>query len=105
MRGILVHSGGLTFSAGGKSLIATNFIVNPGSSVLTATVGGQAVPLLDLDGSKVQISKDAQGQVHLDGTVAKLSAPAAQALNQTFGVSLFKEGIPIGVVHIVARGA
>ena len=105
VRGILVHSGGLTFAAGGKSLTATDFAVNAGSSTLMATVGGQTVQLLDLDGSKVQVTKDSQGQIHLDGTVAKLSAPAAQALNQTFGVSIFKEGIPIGVVHIVAKAA
>jgi hypothetical protein len=105
VRGLLTHSGGLTFSAGGKSLTATDFIVNPGTSTLMATVGGQQVPLLDLNGSKVQVTKDSQGQVHLDGTVAMLSAPAADALNQTFGVSLFKQGIPIGVVHIVARAA
>lgn len=104
-RGILTHSGGLTFSAGGKTLTATDFIVNPGSSVLTGTVGGNSVPLLDLDGSKVQVSNDAQGQVHLDGTVAKLSQQAADALNQTFGVTLFKQGIPLGVVHIVAKGS
>lgn len=105
VRGLLTHSGGLTFSAGGKSLTATDFIVDPGTSTLVATVGGQPVQLLDLDGSKVQVTKDSQGQVRLDGTVAKLSAPAADALNKTFGVSVFKAGIPIGVVHITARSA
>jgi hypothetical protein len=102
IRGTISHDGGLTLSAGGKSLTATDFIVNPGSSTLTATVGGKAVPLLDLDGSKVMVSKDSQGRIHLDGTVAKLSAAAADALNTTFGVSLFTAGIPLGVVHIVA---
>lgn len=105
VRGIVTHSGGLTFSAGGKSLTATDFVVNPGTSVLTATVGGQSVPLLDLDGSNVKVSKNAQGQVLLDGTVAKLSTVAADALNKTFGVSLFKQGIPVGVVHIVAAAS
>lgn len=104
VRGLISHSGGLTFSAGGKSLTATDFVVNPGTSELTATVGGKGVPLLDLDGSKVKITEDATG-VHLDGTVAKLSSVAAGALNTTFGVSLFKQGIPVGVVHITASGA
>lgn len=40
--------------------------------------------------------------VVLDGTVAKLTATAATALNSTFGVSAFKEGLPLGVVHLVA---
>ncbi len=104
IRGKVTHSGGITFSAGDKSLTATDFIVDPGASTLTATVGGKQVPLLDLDGSKVQVGKDAQGHVLLDGTVAKLSDAAAGALNTTFGVTLFKAGIPLGVVHIVAAG-
>jgi hypothetical protein len=102
IRGLISHDGGLKFSAGGKSIVATDFIVNPGSSTLTATVGGKAVQLLDLDGTNVQVSNDAQGQVHLDGTIAKLSSDAAAALNSTFGVTLFKQGIPLGVVHVVA---
>ncbi|HZQ35130.1 MAG TPA: hypothetical protein VFD32_04295 [Dehalococcoidia bacterium] len=104
IRGSVTHSGGLTFSAGEKSLTATNLIVDPGASTLTATVGGQQVQLLDLDGHDVKVTKDTQGLVHLDGTVAQLSSAAANALNQTFGVSIFKQGIPIGVVHITATG-
>ncbi|GAC1339153.1 MAG: hypothetical protein NVSMB29_06030 [Candidatus Dormibacteria bacterium] len=103
IRGTVNHTGGITFSAGGKSLTATNFIVDPGASTLTATVGGQQVQLLDLDGSKVAISM-AGGNVKLDGTVAKLSQAAADALNQTFGVTIFMKGIPLGVVHITAAG-
>ncbi|MDP8976675.1 MAG: hypothetical protein M3N28_10000 [Actinomycetota bacterium] len=104
IRGTFSHSGGLTFKAGGKSLTATDFIVNPGSSTLTATVGGKGVQLLDLDGTNVMVSKDADGQTRLEGTVAKLSSAAADALNQTFGVSVFKQGIPLGTVRIIATG-
>jgi hypothetical protein len=105
VRGSFSHSGGLTFTAGGKSLTVTDFIVNPGSSELFATIPtGEVVQLLDLDGTDLQISQDAQGNVLLDGTVAKLSDTAAKAMNATFGVSLFTAGIPLGVVHIVANG-
>ncbi|MBJ7610416.1 MAG: hypothetical protein JF887_13440 [Candidatus Dormibacteraeota bacterium] len=103
VRGTFSHSGGITFSAGGKTLTATDFVVNPGTSTLTATVGGKGVPLLDVDGSQVKMTSDSSG-VHLDGAVAKLSTVAASALNSTFGVSLFKQGIPVGVVHITAMG-
>lgn len=107
IRGLISHDGGLTFAAGGKSLTVTDFMVNPGNSELYATVGGSGavVPLLDLDGSKVTMTTDASGQIHLDGTVAKLSATAASALNSTFGVSVFSAGIPLGVVHIIATAA
>ena len=105
VRGTFSHSGGLKFTVGSKSLTVTDFIVNPGSSTLTATVeGGAAAHILDLDGTNVQISQDAQGNTLLDGTIAKLSQTGADALNQTFGVSLFSKGIPLGVVHVVANG-
>ena len=102
IRGTFSHSGGVTFKAGGKSLTATDFIVNPGSSTLTATVGGKGVQLLDLDGTNVKVSKGAQGETRLEGTVAKLSSAAAAALNETFGVSIFQQGIPLGTVRIAA---
>ena len=104
IRGAVNHSGGLTFSAGGKSLTVTNFIVDPGASTLTATVGGAQVKIFDLNGSGVKVSKDSAGHVHLDGTIVELSSDAASALNSTFGVTLFKQGIVIGVAHIDATG-
>ena len=82
-------------------MTATDFIVNPGSSTLTATVGGQAVDLLDLDGTNVKVTPDGS-TTRVEGTVAKLSSAAASALNETFGVSLFRQGIPLGVVRIAA---
>jgi hypothetical protein len=104
IRGAFSHTGGLTFSAGGKSLTVTDFIVNPGTSKLSATVGGKSVAqILDLDGTNVKVSQDG-GSTKLDGTIAKLSQTGADALNKTFNVSLFKAGIPLGEVHVVATG-
>ena len=103
IRGAFSHSGGLTFTAGGKSITATNFIVNPGTSKLTATVGGNSVQLLDLDGTNVKVTQDG-ATTRIEGTVAKLSSTAASALNSTFGVTLFTQGIPLGVVRIAAQG-
>ncbi|MGI9034342.1 MAG: hypothetical protein ACR2HY_11905 [Acidimicrobiales bacterium] len=105
IRGTFSHKGGLKFTAGGKSLSLTDFVVNPGDSTLTATTtGGPAAPVLDLDGSNVKISTDSSGNTKLDGTVAKLSQVGADALNKYFGVSIFKQGIVLGVVHITATG-
>lgn len=105
VRGDVTHSGGLTFSAGGKTLTVTDFIVNPGTSLLTANVGGLNVPLFELDGHGVTVGSDSSGHPTLDGTVVRLSPQAADALNATFGVSLFKEGIPVGTAHIVLMPA
>ncbi len=103
IKGTFSHSGGLTFTAGGTAVTATDFIVNPGSSTLTATVGDSAVQLLDLDGSNVQVTQDG-AVTRVEGTVAELSATGAQALNQAFGVTLFSQGIPLGTVRIAAQG-
>ena len=102
--GVVLHqASGLTFSAGTKSLTVSDFVVDPGDSLLTATVGGKpGIPLLLLDGTNLRVSKDSAGDVLLDGTVAKLTATAASALNQTFGVAAITPGTSLGVVHLVA---
>ncbi|MGI8807991.1 MAG: hypothetical protein ACR2KK_09150 [Acidimicrobiales bacterium] len=104
--GNVIHQGsGLKFSSGSKSIEVTDFVVDPGSSILTATAGGKAgIPLLSLDGTNVAVSMSGSDVV-LQGTVAKLTATGASALNSTFGVSAFKEGIPLGVVTLTAAQA
>jgi len=104
--GHVIHQGsGLKFSKGNQSIEVTDFVVDPGTSVLTATAGGKAgIPLLSLDGTNVAVSQSGSDVV-LQGTVAKLTATGASALNSTFGVSAFKEGIPLGVVTLTAAQA
>lgn len=103
--GSVIHQGsGLKFSKGNTSLEVTDFVVDPGNSVLTATAGGKTgIPLLFLDGANVKVGSEGSSVV-LDGTVAKLTSQGAAALNSTFGVTAFKEGLPLGVVHLVAAG-
>lgn len=101
------EASGVVFSGHGKSLTLSDFVVDPGNSMLTArvpdkTTGGTIVPLLFLDGSKLKISKDSSGNTVLDGTVAKLTAQAAKALDGTFGTKAIKAGMPLGTVHLVA---
>jgi hypothetical protein len=101
--GTVIHqASGLKFSKGNKSIEVTDFVVDPGNSILTASAGGKAgIPLLDLDGTAVKVGSQGD-DVTLDGTVAKLSETGAQALNATFGVTAFTAGLPLGVVHLVA---
>ena len=104
--GTVIHeASGLRFSKGNKSIDVTDFVVDPGNSILTASSGGKSgIPLLSLDGTNVKVSMEGSDVV-LQGTVAKLTATGAGALNATFGVSDFKEGIPLGVVRLVAASA
>jgi hypothetical protein len=103
--GSIEHYGsGLTFSAGGKSLAVSDFVVDPGNSMLYASVGVTPdVPLLSLDGAAVKVSMSG-ADVVLNGTVAKLTPAAAGALDKTFGTTAVKAGLPLGTVHLVASG-
>jgi hypothetical protein len=103
--GSVEHDGsGLSFSAGGKTLAVSDFVVDPGNSMLYATVGGKPdIPLLSLDGTNVKVSMSGSNVV-LDGTVAELTQTAATALDTTFGTTAVKAGLPLGVVHLVASG-
>ncbi len=103
--GSIEHDGsGLTLSAGSTKVTLSNFVVDPGNSILYGTVGGQVkVPLLDLDGTNVKVSMD-NGNVVLDGTVAKLTETAATALDGAFKTTAVKAGLPLGTVHLVAKG-
>lgn len=106
IQGSIAHEGsGFSLAAGSTKVELRDFVVDPGNSMLYGTVGGTPkVPLLFLDGTNVKVSMEGSDVV-LQGTVAKLTAPGAAALNATFGVSDFKEGIPLGVVRLVAASA
>jgi hypothetical protein len=103
--GSIDHFGsGLTLSAGSTNVTVSDFVVDPGNSMLYATVGGQSkVPLLTLDGTNVKVSMQS-GDVVLDGTVAKLTQTAATALDGAFKTTAVKAGLPLGTVHLVAKG-
>jgi hypothetical protein len=101
LAGTIAHSGGLRFSAGGTDLDLTDFVIDTAAGTLTATAGGAQVPILDVDLTGLQRSEDA-GAIVLEGITVALSAEGAAALNDTFGVSLFEEGLPIGDVTVRA---
>ncbi|MDQ2726765.1 MAG: hypothetical protein M3Y91_02615 [Actinomycetota bacterium] len=104
--GSLIHQGsGIQFSKGGKTLAITDFVVDPGSSTLTGTVGGKVgVPIASLNGTPVQVSMSGS-TVHLDGTIVNLTQTAASALDTTFGTTAVTAGLPLGVAHIILAGS
>ena len=78
IEGSIEHYGsGLTLTAGTTTVTLSDFVVDPGDSLLYASVNGvpDKAPLLQLDGRKVAVSKDGSGDVVLNGTVANLTAP------------------------------
>lgn len=108
VQGEIDHDGaGLSLTGGGKTVELTDFVVDPGASVLTGKVSvdgkvaAESAPLFFLDGrtlNPLAVSDD--GTAVLEGTTVKLKAEAADLLNQTFSVDALQEGLVIGVAKI-----
>ena len=112
VQGMIEHTGsGLSLEAGGKKVELTDFVVDPGKSVLTGTVsvdGEEAAPagtpLFFLDGRTLNpLEAKENGTAVLQGTTVKLKAEAADLLNQTFGIEDLQEGLEIGVATITVN--
>jgi hypothetical protein len=103
LSGTIDHSGGLSFTAGGTTVELTDFVVDTVNGTLTSTVGGADLTTLDLDLSGVQQSDD-NGVIVLEGITATLTADAATALNDAFGVTFFAEGLAFADVTVRAAG-
>jgi hypothetical protein len=101
--GRIVHSGGLSFSAGSKSVVVKRFVIELNRAVLTAKVAGtdQRITLLRLgtpDGVKV-----GDGRIVLKGVDAKLTNQAAEALNEALDTDLFAGGLIIGEATVITK--
>ena len=111
VQGEIDHDGsGLQLEGGGKTVELTDFVVDPGASVLTGkvTVDGKEAaadaPLFFLDGRTLQpLKAKDNGTAVLEGTTVKLKAEAAELLNTTFGVDALKEGLEIGIAKITVN--
>ena len=107
--GQILHSGGLTLTAGQTVVTLQSFIIDTTSTpVITGlvSVDGKLVgrlPLFDLalpSGLTVPL-KPANGQLLLKGVGVTLDSAAAGALNSVFKVSAFKGGFGIGTAQVL----
>ena len=113
VQGEVDHDGsGLSLTGGGKTVELTDFVVDPGKSVLTGkvTVDGEvaaeSAPLFFLDGRTLKpLQTGDDGTAILEGTTVKLKQEAADLLNQTFGVDALTGGFVIGVAKITVNTA
>lgn len=98
----ITHSGGLTFTAGGKSLTVGDFTIDPKAGLLYAerTPVGR-LPLFKVDLSAATTATPGV-QLVLSGVKLSLTAEAAGALNSTFGVTAFADNLAIGTAQVVA---
>jgi hypothetical protein len=107
VQGELDHDGsGLSLTGGGKTVELTDFVIDPGASVLTGTVSvdgkmaAEDAPLFFLDGRTLQPLETTASTATLEGTTVKLKDEAATLLNDTFGTDALKGGLVIGVAKI-----
>ncbi len=106
--GVVEHEGqGITLTGGGKTVQLANFDVDAGESEIRTdiTVDGAAfgsdVSTFIADGSTLKYPPTMEGNnAILEGTMVKLTAGAAEALNTVFGTTALTEGFPIGVAKI-----
>ena len=111
VQGEIDHDGsGLQLKGGGKTVQLTNFVVDPGASVLTGkvTVDGKeaasSAPLFFLDGRTLKpLEAKDNGTAVLEGTTVKFKDESAQLLNKTFGVDALKGGLEVGVAKITVN--
>jgi hypothetical protein len=108
VQGEIDHDGsGLQLKGGGKTVQLTDFVVDPGASVLMGrvTVDGteaaSSAPLFFLDGRTLKpLEVNDNGTAVLEGTTVKFKDESAQLLNKTFGVDALKGGLEVGVAKI-----
>jgi hypothetical protein len=112
VQGEIDHDGsGLSLTGGGKKVVLTDFVVDPGASVLTGKVSvdgkvaADSAPLFFLDGRTLEPLKTAGSTAVLEGTTVKLKDEAATLLNDTFGTDALAGGLVIGVAKITVNTA
>ncbi len=111
VQGEIDHAGsGLQLKGGGKTVQLTDFVVDPGASVLTGkvTVDGKeaapSAPLFFLDGRTLKpLEAKDNGTAVLEGTTVKFKDESAKLLNDTFGVDALKGGLEVGVAKITVN--
>src|SRR3954451_21313176 len=86
LAGRVTHSGGLTFSAGGKDLTIRDFTINTSKRILTASVNqvGARLTVLDLKLGKAKVTVTRK-HLTVSNVKAVLNAGAASALNAYYG--------------------
>lgn len=107
LAGTVDHTGGLTFRHSGKNVTLTSFVINTNTKQLTATVGGQSMPIFDLNLASPKRARGLHGTVVASSSKLTLTSRAAAVLNTGLGVSTFKAGMNFGIATIIvayARG-
>jgi hypothetical protein len=99
------HTGGLTFRHGGKSVKLIHFIINTQAKQLTAAVGGQSMPVFDLNHARPKHVDSRHGTVVASNIKLTVTPQAATSLNSDLGVTTFKAGMNFGIARLTVTYA
>ena len=103
LKGKVTHSGGLKFTHAGKSVTATNPVLNTTLGTLSATVNGKQVPLLAVDFAKMTRTMSGS-EVTAKGITSTINTAAALLLDAKLVVKVFTKGLPIGALTVYVTG-
>lgn len=111
VQGSIDHEGsGLSLTAGGTTVELTNFVIDPGTSLLMGdvTVNGESAAtdavLFDLDGRTLEpLATGPNNTAILQGTTVHISETAAGLLNETFKTDAVTPGLLVGVATITVN--
>lgn len=103
--GTITHKGGLTLSSGRFKVTLKNPTLATGKKpTLSVHVGSKKLALGSLGLGRAKVTRNGFA-TNLAGVKVKLTAPAAKALNSTFGVDAFKSGMALGTVSVKSTPA
>ncbi|WP_119718174.1 hypothetical protein [Cognatilysobacter tabacisoli] len=108
-RGEIVHNGGLDLKAGALTVNISSFVIDTtgDAPVLTGLVKANdsvvaRIALFDLALASAPQARQLRryGTLQVEDVAVTLSAEAAAALNDVFGVTAFAAGLPIGTARV-----
>lgn len=103
LKGTINHSGGLAFTHAGKTVTATNFVLNTTQSTLSATVQGKQVPLLAVNLTHL-VRTTSGSEIIASGITSTLIPSAAVLLNGQLATTIYTQGMPIGTLTAYLTG-
>ena len=102
--GRIRQAGGLRFSAAGRSVDATEMIVDPTSSVVTALVHGRRLPLMSLDvGRPSRVPPKGGAHVVIPAGASLIGSSALARIGDQLHVTALVRGLPVGRLVVSAR--
>ncbi len=100
LSGTVEEKGGVTLSHEGRSIQLSDFTVDTTTKQITSSVGGQSVPIFDMDLASIKRASGPNGTALASNISLTLTAEAADALNGSLGVTFLKEGLPFGIATL-----